>query len=87
MLASGLAFLSYIPFEIVAKASLLLLVLLFIVDPFPPHSRLLALVSCGVVGFLARAHRNWQIQNSLEELQEEEHQNNSLSEGNNKKNK
>lgn len=58
VLASALSLLSYIPFEIVAKGTLLVLAFLFIFDPFP-NSRLLSLISCGIVALLARAYRNW----------------------------
>lgn len=49
LLASILALLSYVPFEWVAKGSLILSAFLFIVDPIPPLSRLLAIVSLLVV--------------------------------------
>ena len=58
VLASGLALLSYVPFEIVAKGSLLFCAVLFILDPIPPISRLLSLVSVMVVAVLTRWHRN-----------------------------
>jgi hypothetical protein len=67
VLASGLSFLSYIPFEVVAKGTLLVLAFLFVFDPFPPVSRLLALISCGFVSFLTRAYRNWNEQQVLME--------------------
>ena len=58
VLASGLAFLSYVPFEIVAKGSLIFCAILFILDPIPPISRLLSMVSVMVVAVLTRWHRN-----------------------------
>lgn len=67
VLASVLSLFAYVPFELVAKASLLFSVLIFVVDPFPPLSRLVSLISTLVVAFLARAHRNWTIQHMLEE--------------------
>jgi apolipoprotein N-acyltransferase len=60
ILAALLALLSYAPFEYVAKISLVVNMLLFIVDPFPPNSRLLALVSTLVVAGLSSAHKRWQ---------------------------
>ena len=57
MLAATLACLSYVPFEYVAKGSLLFAVLLFIMDPIPPVSRLLSLVLVVVVGAISKMHR------------------------------
>lgn len=57
VLASGLALLSYVPFEYVAKGSLITCAILFIFDPIPPLSRLLALVSLCVVYFLSKLHK------------------------------
>lgn len=56
MLASFLAVLSYVPFEFVAKATLLLCAFLFVVDPFPPISRLVSVISLLVLSFLARLY-------------------------------
>ena len=60
MLAAVLALLSYAPFEYVAKATLLTAAALFILDPLPPYSRLVALVSMGAVGLLHRMLQSWQ---------------------------
>ena len=57
MLAATLACLSYVPFEYVAKGSLLFAVLLFIMDPIPPVSRLLSLVLVVAVGAISKMHR------------------------------
>ena len=59
MLAATLACLSYVPFEYVAKGSLVLAVLLFIVDPVPPISRLLSLVLVVIVGIISKLHRQY----------------------------
>lgn len=56
-LASGLALLSYVPFEYVAKGSLIVCAILFIFDPIPPLSRLLAVLSLLVVYFLSKLHK------------------------------
>lgn len=56
MIASFLALLSYIPFVYVSKLTLLILAYLFIFDPFPPSSRVVALLSLVVVNLLTRAH-------------------------------
>jgi hypothetical protein len=63
VLAASLALLSYVPFEYVAKGTLILCVLLFIVDPLPPYSRLLALLATMVVATLTKWHRQWHVVN------------------------
>lgn len=65
-LATGLALLSYVPFEYVAKGTLLLCAFLFIVDPFPPLSRFVAIISLLVVAGLSRLHTDYV---SLEEVE------------------
>jgi hypothetical protein len=60
VLASALAFLSYIPFDLVAKGSLIVCAVLFIVDPIPPLTRLVSLISLLVVFWLSRLHRQHQ---------------------------
>lgn len=60
MLAAVLALLSYAPFEYVAKTTLVAAAVLFILDPIPPYSRLIALLSIGMVGVLSRVLRSWQ---------------------------
>ena len=57
MLAATLACLSYVPFEYVAKGSLLFAILLFIVDPIPPLSRLLSLLLVVLVGVISKMYR------------------------------
>ncbi len=57
VLASTLALLSYVPFEIVAKISLIFCALIFILDPIPPVSRLSALIGIVVVSLLAKVER------------------------------
>jgi hypothetical protein len=59
-LSLGLALLSYVPFEWVAKGTLVLCALLFVFDPFPPLSRLVALISLLTVAFLARLRKDYQ---------------------------
>jgi hypothetical protein len=58
VLASILALLSYAPFEYVAKGSLIVCAILFVLNPFP-LARLVAVISVVVVGALTRAHRTW----------------------------
>lgn len=65
LLASLLAVFSYVPFEYIAKTTLLVCLFLFVADPFPPTSRLVALVATIVVGLLSRAERHWQEQQQL----------------------
>jgi hypothetical protein len=59
LLAAGLAVLSYLPFEYVARGSWCVCVYLFVVDPMPPMSRLLSLVLVLVIALLTRMHRQW----------------------------
>ena len=65
-LASLLATLSYVPFEFVAKGSLIVCAFLFILDPIPPLSRLLSLVCLLIISLLSRLHKQYKT------LQEEE---------------
>jgi len=60
-LASGLALLSYVPFEFVAKGTLLVIAFLFVVDPFPPLSRLLSIVSLLIVLVLSKLHNHYRL--------------------------
>jgi len=71
MLASILAILSYAPFAWVAKGTLLLCVFLFVVDPFPPLSRLLSLIITIVVAVLSRAYRRWHEENAAQKENED----------------
>lgn len=73
-LATGLALLSYVPFEYVAKGTLLLCALLFIVDPFPPLSRFIALLSLILVAILSRFYNEY----VLTEQQEQNDENNGI---------
>jgi hypothetical protein len=70
MLASAMALLSYVPFEWVAKGTLLLCVFLFVVDPIPPISRILSIVATLSVAILSRAHRSWHEENRIIEENE-----------------
>ena len=66
ILASILAVLSYVPFEWVAKGSLILCAFLFIVDPIPPLSRLLAISSLLVVYGLTKLKNQHHHQQELD---------------------
>ena len=70
LLALIIALSAYVPFEIVAKATVLLGILLFVWDPIPPYSRLIAIVSCLVVLKLNAWHRHSII--NYQHLQEQE---------------
>lgn len=59
LVAAVLALLSYIPFEILAKISLLIAAGLFITDPIPGVTRLIALGLVGFVAILSRIEQNW----------------------------
>lgn len=59
ILASILALLSYVPFKIVAKSTLIFCGLVFVFDPIPPTSRILSLLSVVIVGILGKIERKW----------------------------
>lgn len=59
VLSSILALLSYVPFQIVAKSSLIFCGLVFIFDPIPPTSRLLSLLCVIFVAILSKIERKW----------------------------
>ena len=69
-LALIIALSAYVPFESVAKATILVGILLFVWDPIPPYSRLIAIVSCLVVLKLNTWHRHSII--DYQHLQEQE---------------
>ncbi len=69
ILASLLASLSYLPFELVAKFTLIVCVGLFVLDPFPT-SRLVSVAGVAVVLAITRARQRFLIL----EAEEEEHQ-------------
>lgn len=66
-LAAVVALSVYVPFETVAKVSLVAAAFLFVVDPIPPFSRLIAIVSCWVVLKLNKYHRDSLLQQQNEE--------------------
>ena len=70
VLASLLALLSYVPFEWVAKGTLIVSAVLFVWDPIPPTSRLLAVVSVLMVSVIGRLHRQWHEQLQQQQLQQ-----------------
>ena len=57
MLASFMAALSYVPFKLVAQATLVVCAFMFIVDPFPPLSRIVAILCTAVVHMLSKLER------------------------------
>ena len=69
VLASALALLSYVPFEWVAKGSLLVCAILFVFDPIPGVTRLVSLVSLFVVSWLTKLHTRYQ--KELQQQQQE----------------
>jgi flagellar biosynthesis component FlhA len=72
VLSSILAFCSYVPFEYVAKVTLIVAVALFILDPVPPVSRIVSLVITVVVLALAHLEKTWRQGQTTEEAEEEE---------------
>ena len=59
VLSSVLALLSYVPFVVVAKTTLIFCGVVFVFDPFPPVSRLISLFGVITVGVLGRIERTW----------------------------
>jgi len=70
ILASILALLSYVPFEYIAKASLLFCAITFINDPFPPYARIISLVGVLIVLLLGKIERKWREGQGLDSVQE-----------------
>jgi hypothetical protein len=66
VLASLLAVLSYVPFEWVAKGSLVFCAFLFIVDPIPPISRLISVLSLFIVYGLTKFYNQHLRQQQLD---------------------
>jgi hypothetical protein len=66
VLASLLALASYVPFEWVAKGSLVVCAILFIVDPIPPVTRLVSLVSLFLVFWVSKLYKQHQQQQAEE---------------------
>ena len=58
LLAAVVALTSYVPFEWMAKLSLLVCVWMFVVDPLAPWTRLLSLLSTTMVLFLTKWYRH-----------------------------
>ena len=61
-----IAFAVYVPFTTVAKATVLVSGILFIVDPIPPYTRLVGIVSCGLILKLNAWYREHQQHPTLE---------------------
>jgi membrane protein implicated in regulation of membrane protease activity len=57
-LAAVLALTAYVPFEWMAKVSLLIGVWMFVVDPLPPMTRLLSMISTLMVLLLTKWYRH-----------------------------
>lgn len=64
ILSSLLAILSYVPFEIIAKLTLIFCGLVFVLDPIPPTSRIVSLISVVIVGLLGKLERKWREENN-----------------------
>eukprot|EP00588_Corethron_pennatum_P030042 CAMPEP_0194327112 /NCGR_PEP_ID=MMETSP0171-20130528/39681_1 /TAXON_ID=218684 /ORGANISM="Corethron pennatum, Strain L29A3" /LENGTH=86 /DNA_ID=CAMNT_0039086949 /DNA_START=45 /DNA_END=305 /DNA_ORIENTATION=+ len=60
-MAMRLAFavLAYVPFEILSKTTLLFCVIMFVLDPVPPLTRLFSLALCALLFGLVRVERVW----------------------------
>ncbi len=51
--------LSYFPFEWIAKVSLIVFAALFILDPYPPTSRIVSLLGVVVLRILTKMEKQW----------------------------
>jgi hypothetical protein len=71
ILASLLASLSYLPFELVAKFTLIVCVGLFVVDPFP-SSRLVSVAGVAVALVIAKARQHFLILEANEVEQQQQ---------------
>jgi hypothetical protein len=58
LLAAAVALLSYFPFEVVAKITLLVAGLMFMLNPFP-LARLVSVICILVLAILNRVKKNW----------------------------
>lgn len=58
LLTVAIATLAYVPFETVAKITLVVCGGLFVFDPIPPYSRLVALLSVVIVNALSKWERS-----------------------------
>jgi hypothetical protein len=60
-----------VPFETVAKVSLITAAFLFVVDPIPPYSRLIPIVSCFTVLKLNKNHHDYFIKKLIHREEEQ----------------
>ena len=58
LLAAAVALLSYFPFKVVAKITLLVAALMFMLNPFP-LARLVSVICILVLAILNRVKKNW----------------------------
>ncbi len=71
ILSSFLATLSYLPFELVAKTTLIVAALLFILDPYQ-GSRIVSLIAVGVVLLINRVRQQFVTSNGNESDQNQQ---------------
>lgn len=70
ILSSLLATLSYLPFKLVAKVTLLVCLLVFILDPYP-GSRIAVLVAVGgvlLINRLKQRYQRWEIEQKVKNM-------------------
>ena len=67
VLAAAVALLSYLPFKILAKMTLIMAALLFVLDPFP-MARLVSIISILIMGVLNKLKEAWELGQEEEEL-------------------
>jgi hypothetical protein len=75
MLSLALALFSYVPFPTVAKVSLIVSMLLFVVDPLPPTTRLVAVFSVIFIGVLNHYYQQHELAGEYEADESAKHAN------------
>ena len=71
-LAAVVSLFVHVPFAIVARVSLIAAAVVFVVDPLPPYSRVVAIVSCWMVLQLTRMHRGHEQDHEQDQDDEQE---------------
>jgi hypothetical protein len=71
LLAASVALLSYFPFEVICKITLLVAALMFVLNPFP-LARIISIICILVMAILNRVKKNWDMGQEGNEEQTEE---------------
>jgi len=71
LLAAAVALLSYFPFDVIAKLTLIVAALMFILNPFP-LARIIALICILVLAILNKVKKSWDLGQETAESDVEE---------------